>query len=60
MNKGDSTIKGVYLGYGFSSCGFIFGATNANNGPCDTQKSSDINQWHHLTGVLSSGTRTLL
>ncbi len=58
FTKGDSTVNGVYTGYGFGS-GFVYGVYNIANSPGDTQKASDIGRWHNIIGV-DDGTKRYL
>jgi prepilin-type N-terminal cleavage/methylation domain-containing protein len=59
VSKSNNTQNGSYLGYGVSGNGFIFGASNVANAPSSTQNGNDLNKWHFITGVVSSGTRYL-
>ena len=59
VHKGNSTIKGAALSYGWNSNGFMFISWNGSNTPYDTLKSTDINRWHHLVGVVKNGVRYL-
>ncbi len=59
IHKGDSTLKGAGLAYGFEENGFMFISWNGANSPYATRVASDINQWHHLVGVVRNNVRYL-
>lgn len=56
--KGNSSVYGMGLGYGWSSSGFMALAWNSANAPALSQDASrDIGKWCFLTAVQSGGTR---
>lgn len=58
--KGDGTVSGASLAYGYNDNGFLFLGWNTCNEPYRTRTSGDVGKWHHLIGTVSSnGTRTL-
>jgi prepilin-type N-terminal cleavage/methylation domain-containing protein len=59
VSKANVAAGGAYFGYGFGGNGFIFGAYNIYNSPYDSQKGSDLDRWHFLTGVVDNGVSSL-
>ncbi len=59
VHKGNSTVRGAGLAYGYNGNGFMFISWNGSNTPYDSQKTTDVNQWNFLVGVVENGTRHL-
>jgi len=59
VHKGTSTLHGAALAYGWDGGGFEFINWNQSNTPVAAPSVSDLNQWHYLVGVVSSGVRSL-
>lgn len=58
--KGDSTNRGMGIGYGWSGLGFLGLAWNSSNSPGISRNSSrDIGKWCYVTATQSGGTRTI-
>jgi prepilin-type N-terminal cleavage/methylation domain-containing protein len=57
--KGDNSLHGAALAYGYNSNGYMFIADNSNNTPAAPQTGTDIKKWNQLVGVVSGGVRTL-
>ena len=55
IQKGDNTVHGLMIGYGFLSGGFSIQAVNAINGPV-AAVGDDLNKWHQLTAVVETST----
>ncbi|HEU5114784.1 MAG TPA: LamG domain-containing protein [Candidatus Paceibacterota bacterium] len=57
--KGDGSLSGASLSYGWDGHGFQFIGWNTCNAPYAPIGGNDLNTWHQIVGVVSGGVRTL-